>query len=113
MSTGTLGANFSNRSGKLLVASVIRDGAAWNGDLSPNDEVVLINGVAPSDESVRSLVTSPVGTDMKLQVRRDGLIREVALKTLTSPDRKYQIQAVANPTAAQQRVLARWLGPTK
>ena len=113
VSTGTLGANFSNRSGKLLVASVIRDGAAWNGGLSPNDEVLLINGVAPSDESVRSLVMSPVGTDMKLQVRRDGLIREVALKTLTSPDRKYQIQAVANPTAAQQRVLERWLGPTK
>ena len=50
---------------------------------------------------------------MKLQVRRDGLTRDVVLKTLASPDRKYQIQPVAAPTAAQQRVLARWLGSAK
>ncbi|OGX87604.1 peptidase M61 [Hymenobacter lapidarius] len=112
-STGTLGANFSNRTGKLLVASVVRGGAAWDGGLSPNDEVLLINGVAPSNESAQSLITSPVGTEMKLQVRRDGLTRDVTLKTLANLDRKYQIQPVAAPTAAQQRVLARWLGSAK
>ncbi|OGX86876.1 M61 family metallopeptidase [Hymenobacter glacialis] len=112
-STGTLGANFSNRTGKLLVASVIRGGSAWNGGLSPNDEVLLINGVAPTNESAQTLITSPVGTEMKLQIRRDGLTRDLTLKTLANPDRKYQIQPVAAPTAAQQRVLARWLGSAK
>ena len=107
---GTLGANFSNRTGKLLVASVVRDGAAWNTGLSATDEVLLINGAAPSDETVKALISSPVGTDVKLQVRRDGLTRDITLKALPNPDRKFTVQPVAGPTAAQQKVLAKWLG---
>ena len=108
---GTLGANFSNRTGKLLVASVVRDGAAWNTGLSATDEVLLINGAAPSEETVKALVSSPVGTDVKLQVRRDGLTRDITLKALPNADRKFTVQPVASPTAAQQKVLAKWLGP--
>jgi len=107
---GTLGANFSNRTGKLLVASVVRDGAAWNTGLSATDEVLLINGAAPSEETVKALVSSPVGTDVKLQVRRDGLSRDITLKALPNADRKFTVQPVASPTAAQQKVLAKWLG---
>ena len=107
---GTLGANFSNRTGKLLVASVVRDGAAWNTGLSATDEVLLINGAAPSEETVKALVSSPVGTDVKLQVRRDGLTRDITLKALPNADRKFTVQPVASPTAVQQKVLARWLG---
>ncbi|MBF9220506.1 M61 family metallopeptidase [Hymenobacter sp. BT662] len=107
---GTLGANFSNRTGKLLVAQVLRDGAAWNAGLNVNDEVLLINGAAPSEESVKSLVSGSVGNEVALQVRRDGLPRDLKLKMQASPDVKYQIQPVASPTAAQQQVLARWLG---
>ena len=108
---GTLGANFSNRTGKLLVASVVRDGAAWNTGLSATDEVLLINGAAPSEETVKAIVSSPVGTDVKLQVRRDGLTRDITLKALPNADRKFTVQPVASPTAAQQKVLAKWLGP--
>ncbi|WP_210515219.1 M61 family metallopeptidase [Hymenobacter terricola] len=107
---GTLGANFSNRTGKLLVANVIRDGAAWNTGLSATDEVLFINGAAPSDETVKTLLGGPVGSEVKLQVRRDGLTRDVVLKMLPNPDRKYTIQPLPNPTAAQQKVLAKWLG---
>ena len=110
---GTLGANFSNRTGKLLVATVIRDGAAWNTGLNVNDEVLLINGAAPSDESVKAILGGPVGSEVKLQVRRDGLERDITLKMLSNPDRKYQIQPLPNPTAGQQKVLARWLGTAK
>ncbi|WP_426059332.1 M61 family metallopeptidase [Hymenobacter sp. B1770] len=110
---GTLGASFANRAGRIVVVSVKRDGAAWNGGLNVNDEVLLVNGSAPNEESIRQLLGSPVGTDVKLQVRRDGLTRDIALKALADPDRKYTIQPVASPSAAQQRVLARWLGPKK
>ena len=108
---GTFGANFSNRTGKLLVASVVRDGAAWTTGLSATDEVVLINGAAPGDETVKTLISSPVGTDVKLQVRRDGLTRDITLKALPNPDRKFTIQPVASPSAVQQTVLKKWLGP--
>ena len=108
---GTLGANFSNRTGKLLVASVLRDRAAWSAGLNVNDEVLLINGAAPNEQTVQALLGGPVDTEVKLQLRRDGLTRDLTLKMLPNPDRKYQIQPLPNPTAAQQRVLAKWLGP--
>jgi predicted metalloprotease with PDZ domain len=107
---GTLGATFSNRTGKLLVTSVLRDGAAWNTGLNVNDEILLINGVAPSEESVKSLLSGSVGNEVALQVRRDGLPRELKIKMAANTDVKYTIQPVANPTAAQQKVLAKWLG---
>ncbi|GAC1587137.1 MAG: PDZ domain-containing protein [Hymenobacter sp.] len=107
---GTLGATFSNRTGKLLITGVVRDQAAWAAGLNVNDEVLLINGVAPSEEAVKPLFSGPVGSEVKLQLRRDGLPRDLSLKMQPNMDRKYQIQPVANPTAAQQRVLAKWLG---
>ena len=107
---GALGATFSNRIGKLLVSSVARDGAAWTTGLNVNDEVLQINGAAPTEETTRLLATTAPGTEVKLQVRRDGLPRELTLKALTNPDHKFTIQPVANPTPAQQAVLGRWLG---
>ena len=47
---------------------------------------------------------------MKLQVRRDGLARDISLSMVPAVDDKYQIQPMPNPTAAQQKVLAKWLG---
>ena len=79
------------------MASVVRDGAAWNTGLSATDEVLLINGAAPSDETVKALIGGPVGTEVKLQVRRDGLPRDITLKTLPNPDRKFTIQPMAAP----------------
>ena len=107
---GTLGASFSNRSGKLLVAAVARDGAAWTTGLSATDEIVLINGAAPSEETVKALAGGPVGSEVTLQVRRDGQLRDIKLKMLADPDRKFTIQPMASPTPAQQAVLAKWLG---
>lgn len=106
----SLGANMSNRNGKLLVTGVERDGPACTGGLSVNDEILQINGAAPADEAVMKLMTSPVGTEIKLQVKRDGLPRDLTLKTQSIRQVNYQIRPVPSPSAAQQKVLAKWLG---
>ena len=107
---GTLGAAFSNRTGKLLVTGVVRDGAAWTDGLNVNDEILLVNGVAPGTETVNALLSAPVGTAVSVQVRRDGLPRDLKLTMRANPNRKFQIQPMASPTPAQQKVLAKWLG---
>ena len=106
---GGLGASFSNRTGKLLVTNVVREGAAWTGGLNVNDEVLQINGAAPGDETVKVLTGGPIGTPVKLQLRRDGLTRDITLTLVPILDRKYQLQPLPSPSAAQQRVLAKWL----
>ena len=119
----TVGALFSARTGKLLVTGITREGVAWTSGLNVNDEVLQINGAAPAEANFEPLAVTPAGTlqlrpapagtPVTLQVRRDGLLRDVVLKMAPTPDRKYTIQPVPSPTAAQQKVLARWLGPTK
>ncbi len=106
----TLGATIGNKGGKPVVTAVVRDGAAWRGGLSVNDEIVQVNGQALGDETLRQLTGRPGGTEVRLRVRRDGLERDVALVMQPSPDRRYAIVPVAKPSAAQQRVRARWLG---
>ena len=108
---GTAGASFSNRTGKLLVAGVVRESAAWSAGLNVNDEVLQIDGAAPGEETVKTLLGGPVGKSIKLKVRRDGLPRDITLTMVPSTDLKYQIQPLPNPTAAQQKVLNKWLGP--
>ena len=107
---GTSGASFSNRTGKLLVTGVVREGAAWSAGLNVNDEVLQIDGATPGEENVKTLLGGPVGKSVKLQVRRDGLSRDIILPMVPSIDLKYQIQTLPNPTAAQQKVLNKWLG---
>lgn len=107
---GTSGASFSNRTGKLLVTGVVREGAAWSAGLNVNDEVLQIDGATPGEENVKTLLGGPVGKSVKLQVRRDGLSRDIILPMVPSIDLKYQIQPLPNSTAAQQKVLNKWLG---
>ncbi len=107
---GDLGAAVSTRAGKLLVTSVKRDGSAWASGLNVNDEVLQIDGQAATEEAVKQLAARPVGTDLKLQVRRDGLLRDLIIKLLATPDRRYQITLLPAATAAQLAVRSKWLG---
>ena len=92
-----------------MVTNVIRDGAAWTDGLNVNDEILLVNGVAPGTETVNALLSAPVGTAVSVQVRRDGLPRDLKLTMRANPNHKFQIQPMASPTPAQQNVLAKWL----
>ena len=111
---GQLGAGLST-SGRLLVTSTVRGGAAYLGGLNVNDEILALDDtkVASADELNRVLSGKPVGTAIKLQVRHDGLPRDLNL-TLTAAPLRYAIAPLpGTPTAAQQTVLNKWLAANK
>jgi predicted metalloprotease with PDZ domain len=108
---GTLGATIASRGGRFVVTSVKRDGAAWTGGLNVNDEILQLNGAAPTEDALKQAVLgSPAGTALKLQVKHGALTHDLNLTLAPDPDRKYQIQPVASATPDQQRLLAKWLG---
>ena len=108
---GTLGAGISNRNGHYVVSYVKRDGTAWNGGLNAGDELLQLNGAAPTDDAVKQAVNgSAPGTTLKLQVKHGATTRDLALTLQPDPDKTYQLQPAAGATAAQQRLLAKWLG---
>jgi predicted metalloprotease with PDZ domain len=110
-STGSLGATIASRGGRFVVTSVKRDGVAWNGGLNVNDEILQLNGAAPTEDVLKQAVlASASGTTLKLQVKHGAQTHDLTLTLQPDPDRKYQIQPLASATPDQQRLLAKWLG---
>ncbi len=108
---GALGASVANRGGRFVVTFVKRDGAAWTGGLNANDEIVLLNGVAPTEESLKqALFGSAAGTALRLQVKHGALTHDLNLTLTADSDRKFQLEPDPAATPAQQRLLAKWLG---
>ncbi|MFD1872810.1 M61 family metallopeptidase [Hymenobacter bucti] len=108
---GTLGATIASRGGRFVVTSVKRDGVAWTGGLNVNDEILQLNGAAPTEDVLKQAVLgSPAGTALKLQVKHGAQTHDLNLTLAPDPDQKYQIQPAATATPDQQRLLAKWLG---
>ena len=108
---GSLGAAIANRNGRYVVSFVKRDGPAWTGGLNVNDEIVQLNGAAPTDEAMKqALFASAPGTTLKMQVKHNAYLHDLSLTLQPDSDRTYQIQPLASPTPDQQRLLAKWLG---
>ncbi|GAB3223962.1 PDZ domain-containing protein [Hymenobacter seoulensis] len=105
----SLGASISSAGGKLTVASVVREGSAWQGGLSVGDEILSVDGIRVTDDVNKLLAGRAVGSEVKLLVNRDGQIKELTFPLLASSLSRYRIEREANPTAAQQAVLAKWL----
>ncbi|TVT42651.1 M61 family metallopeptidase [Hymenobacter setariae] len=107
---GSLGATIASRGGRFVVTFVKRDGVAWNGGLNVNDEILQLNGAAPTEDALRqAILSSPASTTLKLQVKHGAQTHDLNLTLAPDPDRKYQIQPLATATPDQQRLLAKWL----
>ncbi|UOQ77109.1 PDZ domain-containing protein [Hymenobacter sp. 5516J-16] len=105
----SLGASVSPAGGKQTVTSVVREGSAWQGGLSVGDEILAVDGARVTDDVNRLLANRAPGSEVKLLVNRDGLVKEISFPLLANPLRRYRIERQASPTPEQQVVLAKWL----
>jgi predicted metalloprotease with PDZ domain len=71
----------------LYVAHVLPEGPAQQAGLKPGDEVVTVNGAALTGktyEQVIKMVRGEAGTAVKLGVKGDGGVREIAITRIAS-----------------------------
>lgn len=71
----------------LFVAHVHPEGPAQQAGLKHGDEVVTVNGAAVTGktyEQVVKMVRGEAGTEVKLSVKRDGGLRELAITRVAS-----------------------------
>lgn len=110
-----LGVTSTLKDGKIIITGVSRGSAAWAGGLNVNDEIFAIddyrinNVPDPRLEVDKFIAGKRVGDKIKVLVNRDGLLRNLDLSLTRSPNLKFGISAVDNPTAAQLAVRKRWL----
>ena len=95
--------------GRYVVTSLVRDGSAWQGGLNVNDEILTLDGSRAPEDLNKALAGRAPNSVVKLGVVRDGQIRELTFPLLAGTARRYRIEPLPTPSAAQQKVLAKWL----
>jgi predicted metalloprotease with PDZ domain len=108
----TFGVRLKQANGQLLVASVLSDGPAYAAGLHADDEIVAIDGYRVNDEgSLRErLHDRRMDDTVTLTVFRREELRTIDVALAPAPHDTLVIEPVAEPTTAQQRICAEWLG---
>lgn len=105
-----LGAFVQETDGKIVLSSVLREGAAWRAGLTGGDELLAINGqrvpVGKLDISLRPFAA---GDHVEVAVSRGPrlLTVDVELDPNATP---HQLVPVDDPTDMQREAFRRWLG---
>lgn len=108
-----LGAETSVEDGRLVVAKVPRETPAWEAGLSPEDEILAIDGyrVPPRELEERLKVLRPGRRSTLLVARRERLV-ELPVTFGEAPEKAWTLEPDPEATDEQRAHLAAWLtGP--
>lgn len=92
--------------GKMIVSSVSRNSAAWDGGLNFNDVLVSVDGL-PIDSALEKMpviATHKVGDEITVTIKRDGITQDLKLILKANPNLKLIATMNENATEAQLRV---------
>jgi predicted metalloprotease with PDZ domain len=92
--------------GKMIVSSVSRNSAAWDGGLSFNDELISVDGL-PIDSALERMpviATHKVGDEITVTIKRDGVTQDLKLKLKANPNLKLVATLDEGATDVQLRI---------
>ena len=107
-----LGLSSRRTEGKIYIASISRNAAAWVAGLNVNDEVISIDGVPVEAiiERMPAITAKKVGDVVKVDVVRDGISKTIPVTLTANPNIKLVAEINANATAQQIAVRKSWFG---
>jgi predicted metalloprotease with PDZ domain len=92
--------------GKMVVSSISRNSAAWDGGLNFNDVLISVDGL-PIDSSLEKMpiiASHKVADVITVTVRRDGILKDLKLTLKANPNLKLIAKLNEDATEAQLRV---------
>jgi len=107
-----LGLSSKRTEGKIYIASISRNSAAWVAGLNVNDEVISIDGVPVEAiiERMPAITAKKVGDVVKVDVVRDGISKTIPVTLTASPNIKLVAEINANAKPQQIAVRKSWFG---
>jgi putative serine protease PepD len=94
------------------VASVTTGSPAEVAGLREGDEIVTLNGEAPSRNPAFWLRSYSPGQTIALHIRREGQEQEIQYALGSREEREYSIEEIAKPAERQSRIRAGFLHGT-
>ncbi len=108
---GWLGITFRDEAGRPRISSVIDEGPGRRAGLSPDDEIVALDGQRVTfPEMSKALQRFPPGSSVEVTVFRRGFLTSLSLETGKVPAEKLLIQPVDDAAPLARRVHEDWLG---
>lgn len=106
------GAIAQRENGKIFVAEVARNSAAWNGGINVNDELVSIDGILPelALEKMSVIADKKVGDSVKVKVVRYGLEKEFNVTLTQNPTVRFKVKIDDKAAPKQLIVRKKWMG---
>lgn len=92
--------------GKMVVSSISRNSAAWDGGLNFNDVLISVDGL-PIDSALEKMpviASHKVSDVITVTVRRDGVLKDLKLTLKANPNLKLIAKLNEDATEAQLRV---------
>ncbi len=108
---GWLGVTLKDDAGRARITSVFDDGPGRRAGLSPDDEVVALDGQRVAFADVpKALQRFPPGSSVEVTVFRRGFLTSVSVETGKVPPEKLLIVPVEDAAPLARRVHEGWLG---
>jgi len=108
---GWLGVNLRDEAGRARISSVIDEGPGRRAGLSPDDEIVALDGQRVTFADLpKSLQRFPPGSSVEVTVFRRGFLTSVPVETGKVPPEKLLIVPVDNASPVARRVYEAWIG---
>lgn len=108
---GWLGVTLKEDHGRARITSVLDDGPGRRAGLSPEDEIVALDGQRVMfDELPKALQRFPPGSSVAVTVFRRGYLSHVTVETGKVPPEKLLIVPVDDATPLARKVYEGWMG---
>jgi len=105
----TLDIESKTDNGKFIITKVHAGGTAYESGLNAKDEIIAVNGIRADQNSLKTLLKDhPAGSEIRVLISRDGLIRETEVKLLKVLP-KFCIKESESKTEEQIKFLEKWL----
>ena len=105
-----LGIQVQTENNKEIIKSVTAESPAWLGGIDPSDELLAIDGMRVTADSLNERLKDYQANDIiDITVFHQEQLRTIAVQLAAPQPSRYEVVQIDNPTAIQQENLAGWL----
>jgi predicted metalloprotease with PDZ domain len=109
-SEATLGIRSRDEGGKLIINTVIADGAGWDAGLNVNDEIISIDDYRVDQNTMtKYLAMKAVDETVKVMVSRDNLIKTIEVKLKANNHKDFKLSEVKSADEKALKLRGKWL----
>lgn len=106
----SLGIRSRDEGGKLIINTVVADGAGWDAGLNVNDEIISIDDYRLDQATLTKYLGMKQADEVvKVMISRDNLIKTIEVKLKASAQKDFKLSEVKSPDEKELKWRAKWL----